>query len=53
MADVRPFYDHPVTTYEAPRLHEQCQQVPDTDGSTAEHCTYTWTLTDGAVPAGG
>lgn len=48
-----PFYDHPITTYEAPQLHEQCQQVPATDGSMAEHCTYTWTLVDGAVPVGG
>lgn len=48
-----PFYDHPVTTYEAPRLREQCQPTPGTDGSMAEHCTYTWTLADGAVPVGG
>ena len=48
-----PFYDHAYTTYEAPQLHKQCEEVPDTDGTIVERCTYTWVLADAPVSAGG
>ncbi len=48
-----PFYDHPVTAYEAPRLDEECEEVPDADGTLVERCTYTWVPADAPVSAGG
>jgi hypothetical protein len=48
-----PFFDNAYTTYEAPQLREQCEEVPNTDGTLVERCTYTWVLADEAVPTGG
>jgi hypothetical protein len=45
------FYESGYTTYETPQLHKQCVEVPDTDGSLTERCTFVWTEAGVEPPA--
>lgn len=38
-----PFFDHSHTIYQAPTLHERCEETRDSDGYRVERCHFTWT----------